>query len=574
MKNKARLLSTLLFLQVFFPALNAQSLPFNQSPLGRNVFVFHPGMVMDSVQSFIDSISDRQTSRDSEFTADRYALLFSPGRYDLAIRVGYYMQVAGLGASPEDVIIAGAVRSNSRRGRGHVLTNFWRSVENLTVIPVGDSVEVWGVSQAAPMRRVHVCGNLQLHDHGYASGGFLADSKIDETVYAGGQQQWFSRNSSWDRWQGGAWNILSMGVIGAPETNWPEGPYTTLPETPVSREKPYLVLQDDSYRIIMPATRLNSTGPSWTGEPVSFRVLGMEDFYITDPGRDDSRTMNAALKSGLHLLVTPGIYFLDESLKVTTPGTIIAGLGMPSLVPLEGNPALEVSDVDGVTISGLLVDAGEKHSEVLVRIGEKGAGKDHGSDPIWIFDLFIRVGGPGPGSATSCVVINSNDVFVDHTWLWRADHGRGVGWDLNRSAHGLVVNGDRVTIYGLFNEHHQEYQTIWNGNDGRVYLYQCEMPYDPPTVESWKHDTIGGYASYKVSDRVQTHEAWGVGAYCVFHQAPVVVETAIETPPSLAKDIHHKFTFWLGGNEESMIRHIINDQGASVYRGNRKATLE
>jgi hypothetical protein len=283
--------------------------------------------------------------------------------------------------------------------------------------------------------------------------------------------------------------------------------------------------------------------------------------------------MNNALRSGKNLLISPGIYNLDQSLKVNRPGSVVMGLGMPSLVPQQGNPVLEISDTDGVTVSGLLIDAGEKHSGVLFQVGEPGSDRNHASDPIWLFDIFCRVGGPAAGSATTCVVINSNDVFIDHTWLWRADHGNGVAWDLNRCANGIIVNGDRVTVYGLFNEHNQEYQTLWNGNDGRVYLYQSEMPYDPPTAESWRHDTIGGYASYKVADHVRSHEAWGVGVYCVFHHAPMVVETAIETPASLENSIHHKFTFWLGGNQESVIRHIINGKGESVHRSNRKAVL-
>jgi hypothetical protein len=565
-------LNILLLWLVCIPSVNAQTVSYHHPHLGEHTFVFDPEMEMEVVQVFIDSISDRQTSRGSEFSGDRYALLFKPGRYNLDIRVGYYMQVAGLGESPGDVTIVGAVRSNSMF-RGHVLTNFWRSVENLTILPAEDTVNVWGVSQAAPMRRVHVRGNLQLHDHGYASGGFLADSKVDGTVYAGGQQQWFSRNSEWKQWHGGAWNILSLGVTGAPESNWPDGPYTTLKATPASREKPYLVYVDDKFAVMVPGTRVNSIGPSWTDDNLENRVISIEDFYITEPGEDDSESMNNALRSGKNLLISPGIYNLDQSLKVNRPGSVVMGLGMPSLVPQQGNPVLEISDTDGVTVSGLLIDAGEKHSGVLFQVGEPGSDRNHASDPIWLFDIFCRVGGPAAGSATTCVVINSNDVFIDHTWLWRADHGNGVAWDLNRCANGIIVNGDRVTVYGLFNEHNQEYQTLWNGNDGRVYLYQSEMPYDPPTAESWRHDTIGGYASYKVADHVRSHEAWGVGVYCVFHHAPMVVETAIETPASLENSIHHKFTFWLGGNQESVIRHIINGKGESVHRSNRKAVL-
>jgi len=178
------------------------------------------------------------------------------------------------------------------------------------------------------------------------------------------------------------------------------------------------------------------------------------------------------------------------------------------------------------------------------------------------------------GSTSSCMIINSNHVYVDHTWLWRADHGNGVGWDKNRSANGLIVNGNKVTVYGLFNEHFQEYQTLWNGNNGRVYFYQSEMPYDTPTVDAWKHDGKFGYASYKVAGQVTSHEAWGVGVYCVFHHAPVPVDDAIETPVALEKNIHHSIMFWLNGNKESSIKHLINNSGESVHVGNRKSTLE
>ena len=543
--------------------------------LGESVFVFDAGMDMDEIQSLIDTIFTWQSSRGSEFTTKRFALLFKPGEYDLDIRVGYYMQVAGLGESPEDVLIRGAVRSNSRRsGGGHVLTNFWRAVENLTVIPASDSTNVWGVSQAAPMRRVYIKGNLQLHDNGYSSGGFLADSKIDGMVLFGSQQQWFSRNSQWKGCSGGAWNILSMGVSGAPASNWPEGPYTSLNEVPVSREKPYLVFVNEELRLRIPKSRINSSNVSWSNGHTDEKEISIKDFYIARPGTDDSESINKALKKGKNILLTPGIYKLENCLEVIRPGTVIVGLGMPSLVPVYGNTAVRVSDVDGVILSGLLMDAGTIYSESLLEVGSPGSDGQHAGDPIWLFDIFCRVGGPDQGSVKSCVTINSNHVFVDHIWLWRADHGNGVGWDLNRSASGLIVNGNNVSVYGLFNEHHQEYQTVWNGEGGKVYLYQSEMPYDPPTVDAWKHGTTGGYASYKVEEHVQTHEAWCVGVYCVFYQAPVVVYTAIETPSGLEGNIHHKFTFWLNGNEDSIIENIINSKGESVHKDNRKATLK
>jgi hypothetical protein len=546
---------------------------YNRSSMGENVFVFEPSMDMKEIQDLIDTVFNRQSVRRSEFSKNRYALLFKPGRYNLDVKVSYYMQVLGLGESPEDVVIIGAVRSNTTHGNS-VLTNFWRGVENLTVIPLKDSTFVWGVSQAAPLRRVHIKGNLQLFDKGYASGGFLADSKIDGVVTSGPQQQWLSRNTAWGEWKGGNWNMMFVGVQGAPAENWPEKPYTTIPETPLIREKPYLAADGNGFMVKIPALKMNSSGPGWLNNSKDKKALPLGKFYIVKPGSDNSASINSALQKGKDLLFTPGIYYLDKSIKVTRKGTVIIGIGMPSLMPSAGNAVMEISDVDGVSVCGILIDAGKIRSDVLFQVGEPGSGKSHEADPVFLHDIFFRVGGPSEGSATTCLVINSQNVCADHLWLWRADHGNGVGWDKNRCANGIIVNGGNVTIYGLFNEHFQEYQTLWNGENGRVYFYQSEMPYDPPTVDSWKHDGIYGYASYKVSDNVKNHEAWGVGIYNVFYNAPVIVDNAIETPVALESNIHHKIIFWLNGNKESIVKSIINGKGGSVSISNRKATME
>jgi len=545
---------------------------FNTSTLGQNVFIFDPGMNMKELQVLLDTIFLRQTGRKGEFTNNRYALLFKPGRYDLDIRVDYYMQILGLGKSPDDVVIHGAIRSNTTMWNS-VLCNFWRAVENLTIEPVRDTM-IWGVSQASPMRRVHVKGNLQLYDKGYASGGFLSDSKVDGTVNSGPQQQWFTRNTDMGKWIGSNWNMMFVGVHGAPAQNWPDGSYTTIPETPLVREKPYLIYGEKGFSIKVPQLKKNSSGPGWLNGSKGDITIGIEKIYITDPAKDNSETINSALAKGKDILFTPGRYLLDKSIQISRPGTVVMGIGMATLIPENGNAAVEISDVDGVTVCGLTIDAGSKFSSILFRVGEKGSGKSHSKDPLFLYDLFFRVGGPAEGSASACLEINSNDAVIDHTWLWRADHGNGVGWDKNRCANGLIVNGDNVTVYGLFNEHFQEYQTLWNGNNGRVYFYQSEMPYDPPTAAAWQHNGVNGYASYKVADNVRSHEAWGLGIYNVFYNAPVIVDNAIETPASLENNIHNKIIFWLNGNKESIVKSIINGKGGAVNKDKRKAIMK
>jgi hypothetical protein len=168
------------------------------------------------------------------------------------------------------------------------------------------------------------------------------------------------------------------------------------------------------------------------------------------------------------------------------------------------------------------------------------------------------------------VAIHDSHVVGDNFWLWRADHGENVGWTENTCETGLRVEGDDVTLYGLFVEHTQKHQTIWNGERGRVYFYQSEMPYDPPTQAAWRSRRGDGFASYKIGDAVTTHEAWGVGVYHFFRDAVVVADSGIEAPEGAGIRLHHLLTFRLGGGKKgSGIRHVINDRGGEVIVSER-----
>jgi len=196
----------------------------------------------------------------------------------------------------------------------------------------------------------------------------------------------------------------------------------------------------------------------------------------------------------------------------------------------------------------------------LLEVGPQGSKASHVKDPISLHDVFFRVGGAGVGRAVANLQINSNDTIVDHTWIWRADHGSGVGWNANISDNGLVVNGNNVTIYGLFVEHHQKFQVLWNGNGGRTYFYQSEIPYDPPDQSSYSSASgTNGWASYKVSDQVSTHEAWGLGIYSVFRHPNVTLTRAIEVPKTPGVRFHHMITVALDNLGE--ISNVINDAG-------------
>ncbi|HEX7728926.1 MAG TPA: coagulation factor 5/8 type domain-containing protein [Terracidiphilus sp.] len=521
--------------------------------------VFTPSMPVAEIQKQIDRVY--AVEEHAQFGAERYALLFMPGEYKVNVPVGYYTEVLGLGATPDAVHITGNVHADASLPHNNATCTFWRGVEGFSVTPTGGTMQ-WAVSQAIEFRRMHVRGNLVLHQkHGWASGGWMSDSLIDGNVDSGTQQQWISRNSEWKSWTGSNWNMVFVGVPQAPKGDWPEPPFTRVDRTPVVQEKPFLMVDaKGAWSVRVPELRLQSAGITWHSGETPGRSIPLSAFYIAHAGKDTAATINAQLERGKHLLLTPGIYELAAPIRVERPGTVVLGLGFATLRPVRGTAAITTADVDGIDIAGVLIDAGEKVSPVLMQVGPQGSKASHAKNPIFLHDIFFRVGGAGVGRALVNLEINSNDTVVEHTWIWRADHGDGVGWTENSSDNGLIVNGDNVTAYGLFVEHHQQYQVLWNGENGRTYFYQSEIPYDPPNQPSYTSAKgVNGWASYKVADHVKHHEAWGLGIYSVFLKPNVTLTRAIEAPHAPDVRFHHMITVALADLGE--ISNVIDDQG-------------
>jgi hypothetical protein len=336
--------------------------------------------------------------------------------------------------------------------------------------------------------------------------------------------------------------------------------------TPTVREKPFLEVDaKGNWSVLVPAMRTASKGIAWHDGSTPGRVIPLSRFYIARPDVDTAASINAQLAGGKDLLFTPGIYKLDAALRVTRPNTVLLGLGFATLEPTEGTAAILTADKDGIEIAGLLLDAGPVESPVLVEVGPTGSHARHRANPICLHDVFFRVGGAGVGRARVNLRINSDDTIVDHTWIWRADHGSGVGWTSNTSLNGLVVNGDNVTIYGLFVEHHQQFQVLWNGEGGRTYFYQSEIPYDPPDQADYTSGKdADGWASYKVADGVTSHEAWGLGIYSVFLKPDVVLSRSIEVPENPGVRFHHIITVGLGNL--GGISNVIDGKGGATSR--------
>ena len=557
--------------RLLLPALVGGGARAAEQDLGPRVLIFKPGRA--DTQQRIQAIFKEQER--AQFGAGRYALLFQPGRYELDVPVGFYTHVAGLGKLPGDVTIVGHVWTDAAWMNYNATCNFWRGMENLTVQPP-DGVNMWAVSQAAPMRRTHVRGDLQLWSgKGGASGGFMADSRIYGVVRSGSQQQWFSRNSGWQEWKDVNWNMVFVGCENPPPGDWPQRAVTRIDATPCIREKPYLATEGERWFVQVPPLRCQPTaGTTWETRPARSEALPLDRFYIVQAGRDTAASINAALRAGQHLLVTPGIYPLDATLIVARTNTIILGLGFPTFVPITGETALRVEAGEGVILSGLVFDAGAKETATLVQIGLPERRTGRAENPTCIHDLVCRVGGYGPGKARLMVAIHDHHVIGDNFWLWRADHGKNVGWMENTCDTGLLVAGNDVTIYGLFVEHTQKHQTVWQGERGRVFFYQSEMPYDPPSQAAWRSPTGDGYASYRIAHGVKSHEAWGLGVYHVFFKAPVVAASAFEAPEAPDIKLNHLFTFRLdGGQPGSGIRNVVNHRGGEVIQA-RKAMVK
>jgi hypothetical protein len=608
MLMNVRIVTVLLFmLSIETPGSANPLVDASPTDLGPNVVIFDPTMATSQIQARVDAIAAQQV--DDEMGTHRYTLLFEPGVYGsasipLTFQVGYYTEVAGLGASPGDVIINGHVDVYNRcltPSNCVALVNFWRSLSNLTINVMGladcrASANFWAVSQAAPMRRVNVTGgNLSLMDYctagpQFASGGFIADSQTG-FVINGSQQQFIVRDSSIGGWSNGVWNQVFSGVVGAPaqsfgSTPFNPPPYTTLATSPVTREKPFLYVDSSGhYHVSVPALRRDSVGPTWAGGPAAGSSIAIEKFFIARP-TDSARRINAALDDGKNLIFTPGIYHLDRTIEVERADTVVLGLGFATLVPDRGIPVMKVADVKGVKLAGLLIDAGPLDSPVLLEVGRAdGHGHDghdnhgrgsarrrHGGDdpddPTSLHDVFFRIGGATAGKATLSLVVNSDNVILDDIWAWRADHGNGVGWTANTAETGLVVNGDDVTAYGLFVEHYQKYDVLWNGEHGETILFQNEMPYDPPSQAAWMHDGINGFAAYKVDDSVTTHEAWGMGSYSFFNVGPDIhAASAFEAPATPGVKLHDILSVFL--NAFGGIDHVVNEIGAAVSSTNQ-----
>lgn len=618
---------------------------------GEHTVFFAPTDDVKKIDKVLADIfkDDNDFDKDAQFNGQQWQIYFKPGDYTetSCMYLGFYTSFNGLGKTPYDVklnniAIPAYLPSGELGGDGNNATcNFWRSAENLSVMFTGNEQGKakegcredreedfnWAVAQAAPLRRVYSERPVAYDwNYGWASGGYVADcyfvgadSNGNSAGTASGQQ-FFTRNSRVEgNTYGTTLNNFFMGVEAENNltsengtalknnngyTNWgiagnkdangkiPQQVVTEITSTPKISEKPFLYLDKGEYKIFIPAVQENRIGISW-GEGKDNEGMGkgtslsLSDFYIAKPS-DTAKEINAQIEAGKNIYFTPGIYHAEEPIVVNRENAILLGSGMTSIIPDNDDMAMKVGDADGIRIEGLIFDAGLS-SKYLLQVGGKKTNVSHSANPIVLQDLFFRVGGTTDvlTKADDAMEINCNDVICDHFWIWRADHGAGVEWYGNESKHGLIVNGDNVNCYALFNEHFQEYHTLWNGENGATYFYQNETCYDPISQDAWMSHggTVNGYSSYKVSNDVKNHYVVGLGVYNVFiYTGPlydaksigIQLDNAIEVPNSENVLVENACiqTFANDDGALARINHIVNGAGGSASSGYNEETGE
>ena len=558
----------------------------NVAAFGPDVCVFTDTMSQAAIQKDLDSIATQQVP--NQFGTQRYAIFFEPGTYGsaadpLVFTIGYYTSVAGLGLNPGGVVINGAIDSVNQCSGGSctALDNFWRSVSNLTINVTGGTGcyadhEFWAVSQASPMRRGDINGKVNLFDYcsgpSYSSGGFIADSEFTGgDVLNGTQQQFMTRNSDVDSWTNSVWNQVFCGTAGAPPQDFVMGgnQYTTLASCPVPEEEPFLYTDSHgNYNVFVPAVQRNSSGPSWASGTAAGTSIPLSKFFVASPGMSGA-AITAALARGKDLILSPGVYDLDQPIVVPHPDTVVLGLGMATLVPQRGNAAMIAVPNRGVKLSGLIIDAGPVNSPVLVSVGTPGPSS--ASDPDLIQDVFFRIGGAEttPVSATVSLLDNAGNSIIDDVWAWRADHGNAVGWTVNTADTGVAVTGNDVTAYGLFTEHYQKNEVIWSGQGGTDIFFQNELPYDPPSQSAWMASpTQDGYPAFLVTPNVKSFQGYGMGSYVVFISTPATLfnAEAFQSPRTPGVQFHDLLGVWIAGSGGD--NSIINGVGGPVTSTN------
>lgn len=533
--------------------------------IGPSIYTY-----VDPTASDYEKITKQIGSVDKiDWTNDRFTLLYTRDFNDESekgevFELSYYTKAIGLGENNTDVkvnrnLCVLAYEQNLETGFANAeigaLNNFWRGIENLSVTPdwtsqtggyyQGADVHsmVWATSQAAPMRKMFIDGNLGLNiglnpntgDMAFASGGFISDTEA-AYMWMFGQQQYALKHNKFES--------LSNEIIWHQDGTFPSSAvwnhidinndiphlieeYINAYSIALIKENnilipsnPYLYVDDKTKELILRAPDVPSTvveGP----RPVLGTNYSSEDFVFIYGQNVDVEDINNHIDNGKHIVFAGSIFYLNKTIRVNQENCVILGLGMTTLVPMFEGTVLDVS-APGCRLCNLLVQAAPLTSDPIDGSGVnliniEGTGRKDA--PVYLYDIFVRVGGPKLYETTDTIPVDNmmhikmDYVYGENIWLWRADHDEetylgGIGQDTCICDHGLTVESDHVHFSGLAVEHTLKEQVIWNGDDGSVYMYQSEYPYDV--------DGEWNYSNFIIGEDVTSFHGVGMGMYFYF----------------------------------------------------------
>ncbi|MDC0535540.1 glycoside hydrolase family 55 protein, partial [Francisellaceae bacterium] len=589
------------------------------------------------------------------WTSSRYAVLVEPGNYAMSspFKLNYYTEIMGVDNDRANVVLSPGINALNECDVSDpnnipekcetlgALNNFWRSMSSMTYdVPFSNNngqLRV-AISQASPLRNLHIKnGTLVLCDWdtqlknpgtqyaykpcGNASGGFLSESVVDGHIIGGAQQQFNFFNVWAEVVQSDLWNTTIHNESGEfppfigemEDSNQIVNPWLMAPLTQVSQDeavnmkKPRLVKDNNQWKV-----KQGDSSDSLNDYVLLTMPEGQD---VVTVSANDVATINQALSNGKKgLVVMPGIYQIQDKIQVPNNKTVL-GIGIPSLVCDNPSGCMQTGS-DGVRIAGVTFEAGSQNSKddrnnVLLTVGEIGQGSV--TNPTVLQDANCRIArvfeNQDSPEVFACIEVNANNVIGQNLWLWRADHDyvtwenthevttayhHLVDWDKDYGQHGLIVNGDNVHMNGLFVEHFNNYQTVWNGKNGRINFYQSEIPYLTPQGNG---DGVKGVTCNAPGESGKNYEACpslyitenatgfkgqGMGIYSYFPgeykvglddfgaplktQKPVRAEAAIRYDADDA-EFKHVTLRWLDGHINSGINAITEHDG-EYYSGN------
>lgn len=504
-----------------------------------------------------------------QWIEQHYAFLFMPGNYSKlkSIPVGYYTHVAGLGATANDVIIPAVCLGDGAQA----LNTFWRLAENFSFVPMTkkdadpddrfaslgvsafvDDYVTWAVSQASPLRRCQVPPGKQLalatmcpkksptdpeNPACFASGGFSADNVYGGQVVYASQQQWMAVADKFNaaNLTVAVWNAVFLGCTNAPvslagelgRTLGKDGAgvmfTSSLPPSPAPQRasKPFLTAGNGlQLQMVVPTTSVSALD-AVTVLPVDFVIAS------------DECSLKAALADRKQYIVvaSAGPILVTSALEVKLAGTVVLGLGIPTLRLTTPEACVIVSGSE-CCLAGLMVEPGTLGVKALVAWrGSNGRA----------YDIYTRVGGGTlPCASVGCdvqfSVQSGASLLAENVWLWRADHGENDnkachpsetgGSACNLCPIGLhVESGATAYFYGLASEHNMDLNVLWEGG-GSVYFYQSELPYCPADAKNFKQP---GFQFSGASPFIGR----GMGVYSYF---PSVTDPAPNIPAAFASE--------------------------------------